>query len=73
MTYSIESKLGDLLDNATTNAILETYLPGLSKHPQVGMARGFTLAATAQLSKGLIPAEALAKIEVDLKSLDSKA
>jgi len=36
MSFSIESKLGDLLDNETTKAILEKHLPGISTHPQIG-------------------------------------
>lgn len=73
MSYSIQSRLGGLLDNPATKAILETHLPGLDNHPQIGMARGLTLAVTAQLANGLISAEALAKIDHDLKSLSTAA
>ena len=69
MSFSIQSKLGDLLDNPATLAILEKHLPGISTHPQIGMGRGFGLQMVAQFSGGLISQEALDKIEADLKAL----
>ena len=69
MSYSIDTKLGDLLDNEQTKAILEKYLPGISNHPQIGMGRGFALAMVAKFSGGLISEEALAKISEDLAAL----
>ena len=47
MSFSIENKLGDLLDNDTTKAILEKHMPGISTHPQIGMGRGFPLSVVA--------------------------
>lgn len=69
MAYSIQSNLGDLLDNEATLAILEKHLPGISSHPQIGMGRGFGLAMVAQFSGGLISQEALDKIDADLQAL----
>ncbi len=43
MTYSLDSKLGDLLVDRRVIEILEKYLPGASKNPQIGMARGMAL------------------------------
>lgn len=43
MTYSLDSKLGDLLVDQRVIDILEKYLPGASKNPQIGMARGMAL------------------------------
>lgn len=36
MSFSIETKLGDLLDNEAAKAVLEKHLPGISNHPQIG-------------------------------------
>ncbi len=69
MSFSIESKLGDLLDNDTTKAILEKHLPGISTHPQIAMGRGFALSMVAKCSGGLITEELLAKVEAELKAL----
>ncbi|POA48316.1 hypothetical protein C1893_10680 [Pseudomonas sp. MPR-ANC1] len=69
MTYSIESKVGELLDNSHTSEILEKHLPGIKKHPQLGMARSFSLATAAKYSGGVISQEALKNIDSDLRSL----
>lgn len=68
-SLSINSKLGDLLDNDASKAVLEKHLPGIATHPQIGMGRGFPLATVAGFSGGLISGEALEKIDADLKTL----
>ena len=67
MSFSIESKLGDLLDNEQTKAILEKHLPGISTHPQIAMGKGFALSMVAKFSGGLITDELLQKVDADLK------
>lgn len=69
MSFSTESKLGDLLDNEQTKAILEKHLPGISTHPQIGMGKGFPLTVVANFSGGLITPELLEKVNADLKAL----
>jgi hypothetical protein len=69
MSFSIESKLGDLLDNETTKAILEKHMPGISTHPQIGMGKGFALSMVAKFSGGLITEEILEKVNAELASL----
>ena len=69
MSFSIESKLGDLLDNEQTKAILEKHLPGISTHPQIAMGKGFALSMVAKFSGGLITDELLQKVDADLKAL----
>lgn len=69
MAYSIESTVRELLGNEATKAILEQYLPGISAHPQIGMASGMPLATVAKFSGGLITDEALQKIQAALQAL----
>ena len=69
MSFSIESKLSDLLDNETTKAILEKHMPGISTHPQIAMGRGFALSMVAKLSGGLITEDLLAKVNAELATL----
>ena len=69
MSFSIESKLGDLLDNEATKAILEKHLPGISTHPQISMGKGFALSAVAKFSGGLITDELLQKVNAELATL----
>jgi len=69
MGFSTQTTVGELLDNETTKAILEEVLPGIASHPQIGMARGMSLAMAAQFSGGLISQEALEKIDAALATL----
>jgi hypothetical protein len=72
MAYSIESTVRELLDSEATQAtqaILEQYLPGISAHPQIGMASGMPLSTVAKFFSGLITDEALQKIQAALQAL----
>lgn len=69
MAYSIESTVRELLASDATKAILEQYLPGISSHPQIGMAAGMALATVAKFSGGLITDDALEKIQAALQAL----
>lgn len=68
-TFSTQSKLGDLLDNDTTKAILEKHMLGISTHPQIAMGREMPLAVVASFSGGLITPDMLDKVDTDLNSL----
>lgn len=68
-SLSINSDLGDLLDNEASKAILEKHLPGISAHPQIAMGRGIPLKTVAGFSGGLITNEALEKVDADLNAL----
>lgn len=69
MPYSIETKVGEFLDNSKTNQIIEKHIPGLNKHPQIAMARGFALVTAAKYSGGLISKKALEDIDSELRAL----
>jgi hypothetical protein len=69
MSYSIESNLGELLDNEQTKAILEQHLPGISNHPSIGMGRSMPLKTVAGFSGGMITDAHLAKIAEDFAKL----
>jgi hypothetical protein len=43
MSYSLDSKLGDLLVDPRVIDILNKHIPGASTNPMIGMARGMTL------------------------------
>lgn len=69
MSLSIDSKVGELLDNPASLAVLDKHLPGMSTNPQIGMARGMSLKMAAGYSGGKITAEMLAAVDGDLKAL----
>lgn len=43
MTYTLDTKVGEILDDTHAVDILEKYAPGVSKNPMIGFARGMTL------------------------------
>lgn len=43
MKFTLDSTLGELLDNPQAKAVLDQQLPGVSTHPMVAMARGMSL------------------------------
>jgi len=43
MTYTLDTKVGDLLKDMQAVEILERYAPGVSKNPMIGFAKGMTL------------------------------
>jgi hypothetical protein len=43
MTLTLNTTLGELLDNPQAKAVLDQYLPGVSSNPLVGMAKGMSL------------------------------
>jgi len=45
MTYTLDTKVGDILDDTNAVEILEKYAPGVSKNPMLALASGMTLKA----------------------------
>lgn len=45
MAYTMDTKVGEILDDAGAVKILEKHVPGISKNPMLGLAGGMTLKA----------------------------
>ncbi len=43
MAYTLDTKVGDLLNDPRATQVLERYAPGLSNNPMIGMVKGMTL------------------------------
>lgn len=43
MAFTLDSTLGQLLDNPQAKAVVDQYLPGVSTNPMVAMAKGMSL------------------------------
>lgn len=43
MAFTLDTKLGTLLDDPQAKAVLDKYLPGVSSNPMVAMAKGMSL------------------------------
>jgi hypothetical protein len=43
MAFTMDSTLGQIIDNPQAKAVLEQYIPGVSTNPMLAMAKGMTL------------------------------
>ncbi len=43
MAYTLDTKVGEILKDASAVKILEKHAPGISKNPMLGFAKGMTL------------------------------
>jgi len=43
MAYTLDTTVGTILEDTGAVKILEKHVPGISKNPMIGMAKGFTL------------------------------
>ena len=43
MAYTLDTKVGDILDDTNAVEVLERYAPGISKNPMIGFAKGMSL------------------------------
>ena len=66
MALSIDSTLGDILDDENGKAVLEKHAPGISTHPQLAMAKGLTLKQLAAMSPGQVGQAKLDAINEEL-------
>lgn len=67
--YTIDSTVGDLLDNPATKAIFAKYLPQVVASDQINQARALPLSALKQYRPEIFTDEVLAKINSDLASV----
>jgi hypothetical protein len=69
MAFSIDSNLGEVLDNEKGKAVLEKNMPGVSNDPRTAMGRGMTLKQIAGFMPGEITPALLQAIDEDLKKI----
>ena len=43
MAYTLDTKVGEILDDTDAVEVLERYAPGISKNPMLAFAKGMTL------------------------------
>lgn len=43
MTFTLDTTLGQILDNPQAKEVLDKYVPGVSANPMVQMARGMSI------------------------------
>ena len=69
MGFSADSKIGELLNDPRTKAVLEKHLPGVSKNALIDMARGMSLRDVAEFPPAEIPSDKLNSVDAELKAL----
>lgn len=69
MTFDINSKLKDILADARAKAILDTYIPGASSHPQLDMGLHMSLKEISYYPESGLTKEKLAALVEDLSTL----
>lgn len=73
VVYTTGSTLvGVILDDPEARAIVDSYLPGFSTHPDIGQGRGFTLNFMQKFDRDAITDEKLAGINADFEALAKK-
>ncbi|HET9907219.1 MAG TPA: hypothetical protein VFQ23_11275 [Anaerolineales bacterium] len=43
MAYTLDTKVGEILDDTNAVEVLERYVPGISKNPMLAFAKGMAL------------------------------
>lgn len=66
MTYTIDSKIGELLDNPKTKAVLDKHIPKFTAGPLPSTVRDVSLKWVSGYSDGTITPDVLAAIHADL-------
>jgi hypothetical protein len=49
MAYTLDTKVGEILQDTHAVEVLERYAPGVSKNPMIGFAKGMTLRSLLDL------------------------
>jgi hypothetical protein len=71
MAYTLDTKVGEILDDTHAVDVLEKYAPGVSKNPMIGFARGMTLKsllAMPQAKEAGITEEMVLKVLADINA-----
>ena len=72
MAYTLDTKVGQLLDDTNAVKIFEKHAPGISKNPMIGMARGMTLKsllALPQAKQAGITEDMLLKVLAEINAV----
>jgi hypothetical protein len=68
----METKVGDILDDTGAVKILEKHVPGISKNPMIGFAKGMTLKqilAMPQAKDAGLTEEMVTKVLAEINAL----
>lgn len=75
MSYTLQSKLGELLKDTVAVKVLEKYAPGITSNPMIGLAKGMALDALLALPQAKqygITKEMVSKVLAEINQQKSK-
>jgi hypothetical protein len=67
--FSVDTKCGELLKDPAVVAIIESYIPNMTKQPQIKMAYGMTFRKVASFPQAGLTKEQVAEIDKKLQAL----
>lgn len=73
MALTIDSKIKDLLANDAVRAEVEKMMPGLTSHPQLGLAKGMSLRSVTKLLPEQFTPEVMEQVEAMLAKISEGA
>ena len=71
MGFSIDSTVGELLDNPLSRAFIDQHMPELPTHPMLAMARSMPLRAIAPFSGGKLSPDVLNWIQAEFQKMQA--
>ena len=70
MDFSVDSKVKEIYDNERARAVLEAYLPKLTRTPSFQMTFGMSLRTLCDFSQWKLTAQQLEALDRDLKAIE---
>ncbi|PKN98371.1 MAG: hypothetical protein CVU42_12635 [Chloroflexi bacterium HGW-Chloroflexi-4] len=75
MSYTLKSKLGDLLKDAVAVKVVEKYAPGITTNPMIGLAKGMALDALLAMPQAKqygITKEMVLRVLAEIETIKNK-
>jgi len=75
MPYTLDTKVGEILKDTKAVEILEKHVPGISKNPMIGMAKGMTLKsiiAMPQAKQAGLTEDMVSKVLAEINAAEKK-
>lgn len=73
MAFTLDSTLGDILDDPQAAKVLDQHVPGASKHPMIAMARGMSLRMILSMPQAAQAGLTQEKVEAVLAQINQGA
>lgn len=72
MAYTLDSKVGEILDDPKAKEVVEKYAPGLINNPMVAMAKGMSLRSILSMPQATQAGITQEQVERVLSEINAK-